>query len=240
VPLSGLFQSDPEQALNIVSYKINPLISEAATAFPFDHQWTGFFWPQGRRVYLSVPTTGSGGYFLVYSIDTKGWTKFQLFNDQHALSSCLFNKLPYYGSSTGIVWQGETGFADAVTATDSQSIVFSGRSAFSFYGSRSNYKAFKDIRPILRTRRGVTLNIGLDTDFKQGTAVTSVVSATSTFTPWGSPWGSPWSSGVEYVFDRFATKGQGHCAAIRFGGSLKNTSMQILGFEIRYDMGGQV
>jgi hypothetical protein len=42
------------------------------------------------------------------------------------------------------------------------------------------------------------------------------------------------------VFDRFAVKGQGHCAAIRFGGSLKNTTMQILGFEVRYDMGGQV
>lgn len=240
VPLSGLFQSDPEQALNIVSSKVNPIISEAASLFPFDHQWAGFFWPQGRRVYISIPTSGAGGYFLVYSIDTKGWTKFQLFDDQHALASCLYNKLPFYASSAGIVWQGETGQADAVTATDSQSIAFSGRTAFSFYGSRSNYKAFKDIRPILRTRRGVSMNIGLDTDFKQGTAVTSVTSPTSTYTPWGSAWGSPWSSGVEYTFDRYATKGQGHCAAIRFGGSLKNTSMQILGFEIRYDMGGQV
>ncbi|NDD84576.1 hypothetical protein EBZ38_09955, partial [bacterium] len=59
-------------------------------------------------------------------------------------------------------------------------------------------------------------------------------------TPWGSPWGSPWSSGVEYTYDRFATKGQGHSASIRFGGSLKDSTMQILGFEIRYDMGGQV
>ena len=45
---------------------------------------------------------------------------------------------------------------------------------------------------------------------------------------------------IEYIFDRYAVKGQGHCAAVRFGGSLKNSTMQILGFEIRYDMGGQV
>ena len=240
VPLSGLFQSDPEQALNILSYRINPLISELATQVGFDHEWTGFFWPQGRRVYISLPTSGSGCYFLVYSIDTKGWTKFKLYSDEHALSSCLFNKLPFYASSIGIIWSGETGQADAITSTDSQAITFSATGAFSFYGSRSNYKAFKDIRPILKTRRGVTLNIGLDTDFRQGTATTSVTSPTSTYTPWGSPWGSPWSSGIEYTFDRYATKGQGHCAAIRFGGSLKNTTMQILGFEIRYDMGGQV
>jgi hypothetical protein len=60
------------------------------------------------------------------------------------------------------------------------------------------------------------------------------------FTPVPAVTPLPWSAEVEYVFDRFAVKGQGHCAAIRFGGSLKNTTMQILGFEVRYDMGGQV
>ena len=240
VPMSAMFQSDPEQALNVVSAKINPIISDAAQSFPFDHQWSGFFWPQGRRVYISYPTAGNACRFLVYSIDTKGWTIFQLFNDQHSLCATGFNSLPYYGSAEGIVWKGETGQADAKTATDSQAITYSGRTAFSFYGSRSNYKAFKDIRPIVKAKRGVTLGIGLDTDFKRFPTITTVTSPSGIFTPWGSPWGSPWSANIEYIFDRFAVKGQGHCAAIRFGGSIKNSSMQILGFEIRYDMGGQV
>jgi hypothetical protein len=148
--------------------------------------------------------------------------------------------LPYYASSTGIVWKGETGLADATTATDAQSIAYAARMAFSFYGSRANYKAFKDIRPIIKVRRGLSFNVGLDTDFKRQSTITAISSPAGVYTPWGSPWGSPWSSEVEYVFDRFAVKGQGHCAAIRFSGSLKNTTMQILGFEVRYDMGGQV
>jgi len=240
LPISGLFASDPEAALNIVSSKINPLISETASQFSFDHQWSGFFWGQGRRVYISYPTADNACQFLVYSIDTKGWTLFQLYNNEHSFASCLFNKKPYYASTTGIIWKGETGQADAVTATDSQSIAYNGRTAFSFYGSRANYKAFKDIRPIVKVKRGITLNLGLDTDFKRQATVTAVATPAGTFTPWGSPWGSPWSSEVEYVFDRYATKGQGHCAAVRFGGSIKNSTMQILGFEIRYDMGGQV
>jgi len=240
IPMSALFQADPESALDIVSRNINPLISDAATQIPFDHQWSGFFWPQGRRVYIAIPQTGVSCNFLVYSIDRKAWTQFQLFNAQHSLASCLYNKLPYYGSSDGRVWKGETGLADAATATDSQAITYSCRQAFNFYGSRSNYKAFKDMRPIVKVKRGVSFNIGLDTDFKRQAMVTAVSSPAGTFTPWGSPWGSPWSSEVEYVFDRYAVKGQGHCAAVRFGGSLKNTTMQILGFEIRYDMGGQV
>lgn len=240
VPVSGLFQLDPEAALNVVSRNVNPLISEYASATPFDHQWSGFFWPQGRRVYISLPTSGVGCKFLVYSIDTKGWTVFQMFNDEHCLASTMFANKPFYASSTGIVWKGETGQADAKTATDAQAITYSGRTAFSFYGSRGNYKAFKDIRPIIRTKRGITLNLGLDVDFKRGATVTSIATPAGVFTPWGSPWGSPWSADIEYIFDRYAVKGQGHCAAVRFGGAIKNATMQLLGFEIRYDMGGQV
>jgi hypothetical protein len=248
VPISGLFETDPEQAINIVSMRVNPLISDYAALIGFDHQWTGFFWPQGRRVYISIPTSGSGCQFLVYAKDTKGWTLFKLVNDQHALSSCVYENLPFYCSSTGIVWKGETGQADAVTSTDSQAIVFSGRTAFSFYGSRGNYKAFKDIRPLMRTKRGITLQLGLDTDFKRSQTVATLTTPLGVFTPWGStggsptytPWGSAWSGDIDYVFDRYAVKGQGHCAAVRFGGTLKNSTLQIYGFEIRFDMGGQV
>jgi hypothetical protein len=240
VPISGLFQADPEAALNIVSQKINPLISASATQFPFDYKWFGFFWPQGRRVYISIPIDGTSTYFLVYAIDTKAWTEFVLFSNNHALSSCLFNKLPYYGSSAGVIWKGETGYADAVSGATSQAINYIGKTAFSFYGSRSNYKAFKDIRPILRAKKGIQINIGLDLDFRRAAVVPTITSTPSIFTPWGSPWGSPWSSAEDYIFDRYAVKGQGHCASVVFQGAIKNTTMQILGFEVRYDLGGQV
>ena len=240
VPISSLFKMDPVQAVNTVSAKINPFISDYAKQLSFDHQWTGEFWPAGRRVYVIVPTSSTTTSYLVYSLDTQAWSEFRLFNNTHGISLAVFTRLPFYGSSEGIIWKGETGQADAVTATDSQSIVYSGRSAFSFFGSRANYKVFADIRPIVRTKRGVTLNVGIDTDFSRATAITGVTTAPGVFTPWGSPWGSLWSSDLEYIFDRYATEGQGHCAAYRFGGSLKNASMQILGMEIRFNLGGQV
>jgi len=240
VPISALFQMSPEQASQTVSAKINPKISEFSQLLPFDHEWTGAFWPAGRRVYISVPTSSTTVSYLVYSLDTQGWTEFRLYSNTHGISLAIFNRLPYYGSASGIVWKGETGQADAVTSTNSESIIYSGRSAFSFFGSRANYKVFADIRPIVRTKRGITLNVGIDTDFQRASTVTGVTTSPGTFTPWGSPWGSTWSSGLEYIFDRFATQGQGHSAAYRFGGSLKNSTMQILGMEIRFNLGGQV
>lgn len=241
VPLSALFQLDPEQAVNVVSQKINPLISAYAKTTPFSNLWTGFYWPIGRRVYFSVPTSGTGCKFLVYSIDSKAWTQFSLNQDTDCQSSDTFNTLPFYGSSTGIIWQGETGYADAKTSTYAGgAISYALRSAFSFYGSRGNFKHFVDIRPLLQAKRGTQVALGLDTDFKRQSVITNSTTSGGVFTPWGSPWGSPWSADVEYIYDRYSAKGQGHCAAIRFGGALQNSPLQIIGFEIRYDLGGQV
>lgn len=251
VPISALFQSDPESALLSVSYRINPIISTAANAIGFSHQWSGFFWPQGRRVYIKVPTSGSAGYFLVYSIDTKAWTMFQLYRDTHAATACLFNKLPYYGDYSGQIWKGETGQSDAMISGSGNPISFEFRSAFSFYNSRGNFKVFKDIRPLLEGQRGLSIGLGMDTDFKRQDSLPVIVTGTSDFTQWsvagstlGSsgyvPWGSSWSSSTEYIFDRFATKGQGNCAAIRCAGALQNSTLKFLGFEIRYDLGGQI
>jgi hypothetical protein len=240
VPVSALFELDPEQALNIVSLKINPLITQYASQVSLSNLWTGFFYPAGRRVYIVLPSTTATTTLLVYSLDTKSWTQFILYSQEHSLQACKFTNLPYYGSNTGIIYKGETGYADAVVSSVGQSITFAGRMAFSFYGSRGNYKAFKDIRPLLKGSPGLTLNLGLDTDFKRQATVTTVTQPPGTFTAWGSPWGSSWSSEVEYVYNRFAVAGQGHCAAVRFGGSIKNSPLQLLGFEVRFDIGGQV
>jgi len=235
VPLSALFQSDPEQALNVVSYRINPYITEYAATTPFSPRWHGMFWPQGRRVYVNVPTSESSTSMLVYSIDTKGWCVYTLNNRGDGITLLCADGIPYYGSYSGKVFEAEDGYRDNGAA-----ITFAGRTAFSFYGSRGNYKAFKDIRPLLKTKKGLTFSLGIDTDFQRRITVDTITTGSATITPWGSPWGSPWSSPTEYIFNRYAVRGQGHSAAIRFGGSVNNSDCQIYGFEIRFDQGGQV
>lgn len=235
IPISALFQSDPEQALLIASARVNPYLSQAAKYYGASSRWHGMFWPQGRRVYVNVPTSETATKMLVYSIDTKGWCFYELGNVSDGVTIAVAGSTPYFGGTAGKIFQGETGYSD-----NGASIQFSGRGAFSFFGSRGNFKAFKDIRPLLKANRGLTLGLTLDVNFQETEVTDQLSTGTATNTPWGSPWGSPWSSGAEYIFNRYSTRGQGHSAAVRFSGAIKDSECQFYGFEIRFDLGGQV
>lgn len=237
VPISALFSLDPGLVLKSVGQKINPLIQQYAKLIGFSHLWHGAYWPQGDLVYVVIPTSGTTAKIEVCNI-TKNrtpWTTYELYSAGHGVSVAVVGSSPYFGSSTGTVYTGETGYND-----DGESTSFNARLPFSYYGKRGTFKGFKDIRPLMRGKRGSTLGLGLDVDFKRANTVDPIAISAGTYTPWGSPWGSPWSTGVVYIFDRHAVKGQGHCAAIRIAGSVKDAPLEFFGFEVRFDAGGQV
>jgi hypothetical protein len=200
-----------------------------------------------------MPISSTETTFLVYSIDNQAWTQYSYYSPTHALTSCLFNGKPWHGAADGKLYTGDTGFRDAVDGASSQSVNFTIKTAFSFYGARGNFKTWKDIRPILKAIPGVVLRFAFHTDFKDFGTVSpiTITQGAGQFTPWsvpgstpGSPgfteWGSPWSSPLQYVYNRFAASGQGHCAAIKLTGSADNTSVDFIAFEVRYEIGGQV
>ena len=247
VPLSALFQSTAEQAVETVSRRINPLISQAAKALPFSARWQGVFHPQGRRVYLQVPYSNIKTYLLVYSLDNGAWTKFVQNDGGDCLSITVADGSPFYGSHNGIIYEADQGYSDA-----GNPIEWKIETSFSFYGSRGNFKTFKDIRPLVKTVPGIGFTIGLSTDFRRRPATETVTtSATGTYTTWSvagstsgitgfTPWGSKWSTDVVYVYDRFAVKGQGHSASLVMQGNYENKSLEMYGVEVRFDIGGQV
>lgn len=235
VPVSSLFTLDPTSSLDVVSRKINPLISEFAYTQGISHMWHGIHWPLGRRVFVVIPTSGTDTLLLVYSQNSKGWTTYKLQNTGDACSIAVSDGDLYYGSASGKCFNGETGQND-----NDEAIAYNGRGAFNFFGSRGNYKRFADIRPLMLTAEGIEINLGIDTNFQRQQDLGTVVTTEGASTPWGSPWGSDWSAGEAYIFDRHATKGQGHCGAVRFAGSVKNVGVEFFGFEVRFKSGDQV
>ena len=238
VPISELFSPTPENALETVGVTINALISQYAAVIGFSSLWHGIHWPQGRRTFINIPTSGNSSFLMVYGQDAKGWTTYQLYSSGDGIELSLLNETPYYGSSNGKVYTAETGYND-----NGQATAFNGRMAFYKYdenAAKGSFKAFKDIRPLMRTKRGLTLKLGLDTNYQRLTNLDTIATSTGTYTAWGSAWGSPWSSDIDYIYDRYSVQAQGSTAAIRFEGSIKDAPLELYGFEVRYDLGGQV
>lgn len=233
--LSLVFAADPEDSLNSVGLNINPAISDAAANIGMSHIWNGVHWPQGSRVLIILPTSGATSSLLVYSLETKAWTTYELYDSGACVCIARKDESIYYGSANGVVYQGESGGSD-----NGNAINFNARLPFSFFGNRGQYKVFNDLRPLMRGPGGLTLGLGIDTDFVRLPDLSTIITATGTFTPYGSPYGSLYSSGVMYLFDRYATSGQGHCGAIRIQGSIEDTSLEFYAFEVRFSPGGEV
>lgn len=235
VPVSALFSLDTNAALDVIGRKINPLISNYAKVIGFSHLWHGVHYPQLRRVILAIPRGDNGVLLLHYQTDAKAWGPCSLYQDSDCVSTAVVAGLLYYGSSNGTVFLGESGYND-----NGNPISISTRLGFSFFGNRGTFKAFKDLRPLLKTRRGLQLQVGIDTDFKRVANLNTITTNSGVFTPYGSLYGSLYSSSVDYIYDRFSLKGQGHCGAVRIEGSIKDTPLEIFGFEVRFEAGGQV
>jgi hypothetical protein len=237
VPITAIFAATPSVALDTVGAKINPLIATYAANVPFSHLWRGEYCSKERKVYITVPISEASTFLLVYNLVGKAWTTYKLYEDKLALKVMSIAGSVFYGGYSGNVYTGETGNTDYLTASTTNATQFFGRGAFSFYGNRGLWKAYRDCRPLIKTTRGVNLSLGLDTDFKQTPDTSTIAAGQGIFTPWGSPWGSPWSSGVDYIYDRHAAKGQGYSASIKFRGAINGSPLELNGFDMRYTQG---
>lgn len=244
VPVSMLFNGGADLALNSVGRKINKFVNDYASRLGENHIWHGVFWPRGRRVFVVVPTSATDTSVLVCNIDTGAWFLYEYETEGIVLTLAEHEGLPYSGTSGGYVMTHEVGVGYpvgySVQSDDGGPIVSSFKGAYSFYGSRGNYKSFKDIRPLMYTKRGVTLSVGVDTDFRSSSAVSTVTVTSGKTTPTGSPTGTLPGADYEYLFDRYSLKGQGHSAALKIETSLTDVSIDFSAFEVRFEKGSQV
>lgn len=235
-PVSMLF-SGGIVGENTIGGKINDLIRAYASAIGFDHRWGGCYWSAGKRVYIRVPSSSASQRLLVCNVETGAWTKYEYGIDGACTSMAIADGIPYYGSGAGVVHEAETGYADV-----SDPIRFKAKLPFSFFGARGNFKTFKDIRPLMYTLGGVTLTVGVDTDFRVQPTSATISTAETTITEWDvAEWDTAeWADEAAYVYDRYSIEGQGHSAALKIDGSLKDSPLEFSAFEIRYEIGSQV
>lgn len=241
VSIASLFSLISFEADDALSANINPLIRRQALSYPFDPRWMGVFDKTRRRVVINMPISTSNTQHLVYNLERKAWTFFKYTPTGTSNNMVIHDRGMYTGSTTGIIYESESGLNDAGNV-----INFEILGGFNFFGSRQQFKHFKDVVPILRTTiPNFTLRIGIDINFQQTSqyqTITTPEAEDDTYSEWDTAeWDtSPWSPEERYLWERYSLQGQGHSAALKVAGFIKNAELDFSAFEIRFEKGSQV
>lgn len=240
VSLSNLFQgASGLAALSGMPAKINSFITQYALVTGTSQRWMGRFWPKGQRVYLSIPISSNQTVLLVCNLQSGAWCKYTFIENQKVSCIAIFNGKPYGVNLAGRVCELEKAGND-----DGQVIAWNLKWAWSFLGTRGDFKRIVDCRPILYCFAGQQLSLGVATDFRSNVSLSTITVGESSAindSEWdSSSWDStPWGSEQEYFSEWHALSGQGHSVSFQMQGS-NNTQIQINSIDLRVEVGSQV
>lgn len=173
--------------------------------------WEMTLFPEGEKLILNVPVSGSGGnYQYVMNTRTGAWTKFTGWN---ARTFCVFNGELYAGFST-VVAKCDTGNVDI----GNTAIVADVIPAYDYFGARGKRKSFSMVRPNISTDGAAAADVAMCVDFNTTTpqAVTSITASGGTL--WDvSDWDvAEWSTGTPVTFSFWR-----NVSALGFAGALR-------------------
>lgn len=154
--------------------------------------WSVVLHPAGQKLLVNVPTLeGSTSYQWVMNSQTRRWCRFTAWN-----AFCFEStrdKL-YFGGD-GYLAQADTGLDD-----NGGSITAIAKQAFSYFGQRGRQKHMTMMRPILALDGPVSLNLGIDVDYRDTVPGSVVPIAGSVGDPWEVAWDVAWTgAGVIYA-----------------------------------------
>lgn len=239
LPISQALKVDAA-ALNgiVITSNITPVINEIARQYKDNFGWQVIAYPKGSMAIINVPASeGVNQYQLVMNTVTGAWCKFTNMN-----AACweVFNGNLYFGGNDGKVYLADSGASDngSVISADMQTY-------YDAFGSQSQLKSWKQIRPIIYAQGTVSPKISLNTDFTTYDPTGTIVAASSNNSFWGSmTWGSfTWAGGRQLSAKwRALTDKPAYVAAVRLkvqaSGSGDPILLQVNGFDVAYEVGG--
>lgn len=235
VPISLLFQSGASFAQNSVSRKINPVILQAAKNYPFSSLWQGCYWQGGNRIYLTVPVSANDTRVYVCNAETGAWNNYFYNESGIVYSISQFGSEIMYGSKEGKVRKVERSYSH-----NGDPIPIRLKYGYNYFGDRMSYKRFHDVRPLALSQGESTLQIGIDTDYRNLQNNDNITINSLGSTPWGSPWGSPWAEPATLVYDRHSISGQGHSGALKLTGTVNTAGIEFYAFELGIEGGARI
>lgn len=231
-------------ARGAISDKIRDAVADATRDYRNNYGWQAILYPQSNWLLFNVPTAElSSSEQHVMNTITGAWCRFTGWD---AYCWELHNDELYFGTSEGQVALADTGWFDipsAYSSSGATAVAITGTSkpAFSYFGSRTQQKHFKMVRPVISSEAQVDVALALNTDFEDRNP-----QAVSTPAVTGSVWDeavwdeAEWGSAAVIRRNWLSVSGIGYCGALAMRTSTKGVSVALNSIDYLFESGGVV
>lgn len=232
-PITSAFTSTDINYVTAVSRKIENAFNDAARTYFNNFGWSATLYPAQSAVIVNIPIAeDSTHYQYVMNTITRSWCRF---TDWNAEDFAVYNNELYFctGTKTVKAW---TGVSD-----NGANIVGYGKTAFSYFGKKSQLKKFRLYRPILATNGPLGYLTDLDIDFADAAIINTASTGASSASLWDAVnWDSAnWAAGIDISKSWTSTNSwPGFCASGKLRVDTNGVSVQWISNDYAFETGG--
>lgn len=217
-PLSNAISFDRGAVERVaITGRIQRAMNEAATRAQSAFGWELVGYPKGTMAILNVPVVeNTTQQQFVMNTLTGAWCRF---TNQNANTFAVFNDRLFFGGNDGVVYE-----ADAAGSDYLSNFTALMKTSFQYYGQRGVKKRWTMIQPLITTDGAVIPSIGLDTDFRNGGALSLATTVPVSSSLWNQMvWNlDPWGQTENTLIDWLSVSGLGQNAAINLRVDIQN------------------
>lgn len=236
ISMNAIIERGKDASNYSISSNIRPEILRDTIKYGSNFGWEAIHYPEGNKLLFNVPiTTNTEVIQHVMNTTTKAWSRFKKIK---ANCWAVFNKKLYFGSSGGIVHNGDTGGNDNGTAIICECVP-----AFTYFGIPTSNKEVCAIRYFLSSENAIITDPVLMTDFyvKDISMPVSLIQSSEGSLWDDQNWDEPeWGGGEQVITPWTSLGGIGTSFSTKFSIIVKNQRLKLFAESYLYKMAGKI
>ena len=233
-PLSQALMSSRVNSQEMLTDKIQHVISDYITTYGANFGWECVLFPQQNMLIMNIPIGNGSSYQVVMNTISGAWTRFIGWN-----AACfeLHQDLLYFGTAGAVCKAWDT------QSDNGANVNFEAQQSFNYFGGNAQLKQVKMLRPIISTDGALSILLGVNVDFDTS-APTSIPSFSPSSTAlWDvATWDGTftWSGNLQIKKDWQTAFGIGYCIAAHMKGATMTTQLRWASTDYLVDDGGVI
>lgn len=242
LPMSQMLSTDRTAANRVsLTAMIMDTFRQSTTLYSANFGWQFIGYPKGQIAIANIPTATDGSSLqYVMNTLTGAWCRFV---GMTAICWEVFNDVPYFGSTGGLVYQFDVDSGDG-----SNAIVATAQTAFNYFNDRGQRKRYTMVRPLITTDHNVVPGVGINVDYSTTGSVSNPVFEGFAGSIWDSAvWDTATWPGESAVTTSWQSlEGEGFCASFIVQATTTKTGLsngvllRLNGFDVAMEPGGNL